>query len=346
MEYVRLGGTGVKVSNLCLGCMMFGDWGNKDHKESIEVIHAALDSGINFLDTANIYSQGESEQIVGKALKGRRDSVVLATKFHARMGEGQNDGGNSRLHLIRAVEDSLKRLGTDYIDIYQVHRPDPKTDVSETLSALTDLVRQGKVRYLGSSTFPGADIVEAQWAAESKGLERFVCEQPPYSIMVRDIEREVLPAALRYRMGVIVWSPLAGGWLSGKYRRGEPIPMTGRALRIPDRFNPEKPENQRKYDVIEKLLPLSEQEGVSLVEMAVAWTLEHPGVTSTIIGPRTLEQLEGQLKAGDIRLSRETLDAIDEIVPPGATVNRADIGYEPLWLKSGYRRRSPSPIDG
>jgi len=340
MDYVRLGGTGLRVSNLCLGCMMFGEWGNRDHDESIEVIHAALDSGINFLDTANIYSAGESEQIVGKALKGRRDQVVLATKFHARMGEGPNDAGNSRVHIMQAVEDSLRRLGTDYIDIYQVHRPDPKTDVDETLSALSDLVQQGKVRYLGSSTFPGADIVEAQWASERKGLTRFVCEQPPYSIMVRDIESEVLPAAFRYRMGVIVWSPLAGGWLSGKYRKGEAIPLTGRAARVPARFDPAIAANQMKYEVVEKLVPLAEKEGITLVEMAVAWTLEHPSVTSTIIGPRTLEQLKGQLKAGEIQLSTQTLDEIDEIVPPGTTVNRADIGYEPVWLKSGYRRRS------
>lgn len=338
MRHVRLGGTGLKVTPLCLGTMMFGEWGNPDHDESIRIIHAALDAGINFVDTANIYSMGECETIVGKALKGRRESVVLATKFHAPMGEGPNDGGNSRLHIFRAVEDSLRRLQTDHIDLYQVHRPDPLTDIEETLGALTDLVRQGKVGYLGSSTFPASSIVEAQWTAERRGLERFVCEQPPYSILARDVEREVFPAAKRYRMGVIVWSPLAGGWLSGKHRRGEPMPTTGRATRIPQRFDPAIPGNQSKYDVVEQLIPIADKAGVSLVEMAVAWTLVHPSVTSSIIGPRTMEQLEGQLNAAEITLSDEILDAIDEVVAPGETLNRADLGYEPIWLKPWHRR--------
>lgn len=341
MDYVRLGGTGLRVSPLCLGCMMFGSWGNPDHEESIRIIHEAIDAGINFLDTANVYSMGESEEIVGKALKGRRDEVILATKFHGPMGGGPNDRGNSRAHIFRAVEDSLRRLETDYIDLYQVHRPDPKVDIDETLGALTDLVRQGKVRYLGSSTFPASEIVEAQWAAEKRNLERFVCEQPPYSIFVRDIERAMLPAAIRYRMGVIVWSPLAGGWLSGKYRKGQPVPKTGRAERIPDRFDPEKPENQRKFDLVEELIPLAEVEGISLTELAIAWTLVHPGVTSSIIGPRTLEQLKGLLGTVDVSISNETLDKIDQLVPPGTTVNPADRGYEPLWLRPWERRRPP-----
>ena len=340
MDTVRLGGTGLRVSKLCLGTMMFGQWGNPDHEESVSIINSAIDSGINFLDTANIYSQGESEIIVGKAIKGRRDEVVLASKFHARMGEGPNDGGNSRLHIFRAIEDSLRRLQTDHLDLYQVHRPDPKTDIEETLGALTDLVRQGKVRYIGSSTYPAAEIVEAQWAARDRGLERFVCEQPPYSILVRGIESEVLPAAARYRMGVIVWSPLAGGWLSGKYRKGEPMPTTGRAARIPARFDPSIPGNQAKYDVVEKLVPLSEREGISMVEMSVAWTLEHPVVTSSIIGPRTLDQLQSQLKAAEIKLSRATLDAIDEIVAPGFDLNEDDAGYTPWYHKAAYRRRT------
>lgn len=339
MEYVRLGATGVMVSPLCLGTMMFGEWGNRDHDESIRIIHSALDAGINFIDTADVYSAGESEQIVGKALKGRRDGVVLATKFHFPMGEGPNQRGNSRRYLFRAVEDSLSRLQTDYIDLYQVHRPDPETDVAETLAAMSDLVHQGKVRYLGSTTFPAPDLVEAQWVAADRHLERFVCEQPPYSIMVRHIEAAVLPAALRYRMGVIVWSPLAGGWLSGKFRKGKPAELTGRARRIPERFDPELPGNRRKYEVVEQLIPLAAGEGVSLVELAVAWTLEHPAVTCSIIGPRTLEQLQGQLKAAELRLSTETLDAIDEIVPAGETLNRADRGYEPVWLQPRYRRR-------
>jgi aryl-alcohol dehydrogenase-like predicted oxidoreductase len=342
MDYVRLGGTGLRVSPLCLGCMMFGQWGNPDHEEGIQVIHRAIDAGINFLDTANVYSMGESEEIVGKALKGKRDDVILATKFHGPMGSGPNDRGNSRVHIMRAVENSLRRLDTDYIDLYQVHRPDPKTDVDETLGALTDLVNQGKVRYLGSSTFPPSEIVEAQWAAERRGLQRFVCEQPPYSILARDIEREMLPVARRYRMGVIVWSPLAGGWLSGKYRKGEPVPKTGRAERIPDRFDPERPGNQLKYDAVEQLLPLAEKEGTDLVKLSIAWTLKHPDVTSSIIGPRTLEQLEGLLPAADLEISDEALDKIDEIVPPGTTLNRADLGYEPIWLRPWERRRSRS----
>jgi aryl-alcohol dehydrogenase-like predicted oxidoreductase len=338
MDYVRLGSTGLRVSPLCLGCMMFGQWGNPDHQESIRVIQEAIDGGINFLDTANVYSAGESEEIVGKALQGRRDEVVLATKFHGPMGDGPNDRGNNRKHIMRAVEDSLRRLDTDYIDLYQVHRPDPKTDIAETLGALTDLVRQGKIRYLGSSTFPGAEIVEAQWVSEKAHLERFVCEQPPYSILVRGIEREVLPACRKYGMGVIVWSPLAGGWLSGKYRKGEPLPETGRALRIPQRFDPSIPENQTKLEIVETLARLAESEGISLVELSIAWTLVHPAVTSSIIGPRTLEQLKGLLGCADVALSPETLDAIDETVSPGTTINQADAGYEPIWLRPWERR--------
>jgi aryl-alcohol dehydrogenase-like predicted oxidoreductase len=338
MEYVRLGSTGIKVSPLCLGAMLFSSWGNPDHEEGIRTIHAALDAGINFIDTANVYANGESEEIVGKALKGRRDEVILATKFHGRMGPGPNDEGNTRRHILRAIEDSLRRLDTDYIDLYQAHRPDPLTDIAETLGALTDLVRQGKVRYLGSSTFPPAEIVEAQWAAATHRLERFVCEQPPYSILAREIERAVLPAAAKYKMGVIVWSPMAGGWLSGKHRMGVPK-LGGRAERTPKRFDPSLPANQRKYQVVERLIPLAENHGMSLVEMSVAWVLEHPVVTSAIVGPRNLEQLQGQLRAAEIRLPVEVLDEIDRIVPPGVTLNPADNGYDPPWLEPQHRRR-------
>ena len=266
--------------------------------------------------------------------------MILATKLHGPMGEGPNDRGNSRKYILRAVEASLRRLDTDYIDLYQVHRPDPLTDVGETLSALTDLVRQGKVRYLGSTTYPPAELVEAQWVARERQLERFVCEQPPYSILVREIERAMLPAAQNHQMGVIVWSPLAGGWLSGKFRKGKPVEKTGRARRIPARFDEKLPGNQRKYEVIEELVGLADKEGISLVELAVAWTLEHPAVTSAIIGPRNLDQLNGQLNAPGIALSPETLDAIDEFVPPGVTLNPADNGYDPVWLQPHYRRRS------
>jgi aryl-alcohol dehydrogenase-like predicted oxidoreductase len=342
MELRTLGRTGVKVSSLCLGAMMFGEWGNTDHEDSVRIIHWALDAGINFIDTADVYSAGESEEIVGQALKGHRDDVVLATKFHASVGPGPNDRGNHRKHIFRAVEDSLRRLDTDFIDLYQAHRPDPATDVEETLGALTDLVHQGKVRWIGSSTFPPSAIVEAQCAAERRNLERFVCEQPPYSILVRDAEREVLPTAAAHRMGVIVWSPLAGGWLSGKYRKGRPVEPSGRAARIPDRFNPAKPENQAKFEIVESLVPVAEGEGIALPVLGVAWTLVHPAVTSAIVGPRTPQHLEDLLAAADVELSAETLDAIDAIVPPGHTLNRADLGYENVWLRPERRRRASS----
>ena len=245
MEMRVLGRTGVKVSPLCLGAMMFGAWGNPDHDESVRIIRRALDGGINFIDTADVYSAGESEEIVGKALAGiDRDSVVLATKAHASMGEDVNMTGNSRRWIIRECDNSLRRLGTDYIDLYQIHRPDPSADIDETLSALTDLIRAGKIRYAGSSTFPSEQIVQAQWVAERRGRERFVCEQPPYSIMVRGIEADVLPVCEQYGMGVIPWSPLAGGWLSGRYRKGTDVPVSNRAQRLPQRFDLSLPGNQ------------------------------------------------------------------------------------------------------
>jgi aryl-alcohol dehydrogenase-like predicted oxidoreductase len=323
--------------------MMFGQWGNPDHEDSVRIIHAAIDAGINFIDTANVYSGGESEEIVGKALKGKRDDVVLATKFHGRMGDGANDSGNSRRHIMQAVEDSLRRLDTDYIDLYQVHRPDPKTDVEETLGALGDLVRQGKVRYLGSSTFPPSEIVEAQWAADRRGLERFVCEQPPYSIFVRHIENEMLPTARKYRMGVIVWSPLNRGWLSGKYRKAEALQSSSRSDRLPEIFDSSKPENHRKLEIVEQLIPIAEAEGATLAQLGIAWTLAHPAVTCSIIGPRTFEQLEGLLPAADLQLSQKTLDAVDELVAPGETIASWDYGYEPVWLRPWERRHGYPP---
>ena len=272
---------------------MFGDWGNKDHDESIRIIDAALDAGINFIDTADVYSRGESEEIVGKALAGgRRDRVVLATKVHFAMGDDPNERGSSRRWIVREVENSLRRLGTDWIDLYQVHRPDPSTDIDETLGALTDLVRQGKVRYIGSSTFPASQIVEAQWVAERRGRERFVCEQPPYSMLVRAIESDVLPTCRRYRMGVIPWSPLAGGWLTGRWRKGQEPPQSTRAERLPQRYDLSLPQNQRKLDVVEQLAVLAEDAGVSLIHMAIAFVVRHSAVTAAIIGPRTMEHLE------------------------------------------------------
>src|SRR3954449_3910744 len=250
MQLRNLGATGVKVSPLCLGAMMFGEWGNRDHDESIRIIQAALDAGINFIDTADVYSRGESEEIVGKALKGKRDNIVLATKIHGPMGDDPNEFGNSRRWIIKEVENSLRRLGTDWIDLYQIHRPEEDTNIDETLGALSDLVRQGKVRYIGSSTFPPSQIVEAQWVAERRGRERFVCEQPPYSLLVRQVEADVLPTCRRYGMGVIPWSPLAGGWLSGKWRKGGDTPQSSRASRLPQRYDLSLPGNQRKLDAV------------------------------------------------------------------------------------------------
>jgi len=341
MEHRTLGTTGVQVSPLCLGAMMFGAWGNTDHDESVQIIHGALDAGINFVDTADVYAQGESEEIVGKALLGRRDDVVLATKAHGTMGSDVNHRGNSRRWLVREVEHSLRRLQTDWIDLYQIHRPDPATDIDETLGALTDLVRAGKVRYVGSSTFPASEIVEAQWVAEKRGRERFVTEQPPYSILARGIETEVLPTTQRYGMGVLPWSPLAGGWLSGRYRKGVDAPTSGRAARMPARYDLDDPANQAKLDAADALGALADEHGISLVHMAIAFVIEHPGVTSAIIGPRTMEQLESQLGAAKLRLSTEVLDAIDAIVPPGTTINTADAGYAPPSLSEVTLRRRP-----
>ena len=331
--------TGVQVSPLCLGAMMFGAWGNPDHDDSIKIIHRALDAGINFIDTADVYSRGESEEIVGKALSGRRDDVVLATKVHGTMGDDSNQFGNSRRWIIREVEDSLRRLKTDWIDLYQIHRPEPGTDVEETLGALTDLVRQGKVRYIGSSTFPASQIVEAQWAARERGLERFVCEQPPYSLLARAVEADVLPTCRRHGIGVIPWSPLAGGWLSGKWRTGADVPESTRAQRIPARYDLSDPANQRKLDAADALGRLADEAGMSLIQMALAFVINHPAVTAAIIGPRTLEQLESQLGAEDVVLDPALLDRIDEIVPPGTNVNQVDAGWQNPALQPAARRR-------
>src|SRR3954471_24058382 len=317
MERTTLGRTGIQVSRHCLRAMMFGAWGNRDHDDCVRIIHAALDNGINFIDTADVYSGGESEEIVGKALKGRRDEVVLATKFVSPMSEDTNNRGASRRWIMQEVEHSLRRLGTDHIDLYQAHRPDPTVDLDETLGALSDLVHQGKVRVIGSSTYPAELIVEAQWVAEHRGRERFRCEQPPYSIFARGVETAVLPTCRKYGMGVIPWSPLAGGWLTGRYRRGEAMPTTGRAKRIPERFDYERPENQRKLDLVEELLKIAADAGVSLTHLAHAFVLEHPAITAAIIGPRTMEQLTDVLAGADVTLGNDVLDRIDKLVPPG-----------------------------
>ena len=335
-----LGRTGVKVSPLCLGAMMFGSWGNPDHDDCVRIIHRALDAGINFIDTADVYSRGESEEIVGKALAGgRRDDVVLATKVHGDMGEGPNQRGNSRRWIVREVEDSLRRLKTDRIDLYQIHRPEHDTDIEETLSALTDLVRAGKVRYIGSSTFPASQIVEAQWVSRERHLERFVSEQPPYSLLARGVESDVLASCLRHGIGVIPWSPLAGGWLSGGYRKGAQAPESSRAGRLPHRFDMALPANQRKLEAADALGELAHEAGITLIELAIAWVINHPAVTAAIIGPRTLEHLESQLRAAEISLDATLLDRIDAIVPPGLTINSADDGFANPALEAQARRR-------
>jgi aryl-alcohol dehydrogenase-like predicted oxidoreductase len=340
MDYRNLGRTGVRVTPLCLGAMMFGGWGNPDHDDSIRIIDRALDAGINFVDTADVYSAGESEQIVGKALAGgKRDHVVLATKVHGPMGRDPNARGNTRRWIMQECDNSLRRLQTDWIDLYQIHRPDPDMDIDETLGVLTDLVRAGKIRYFGSSTFPAHQIVEAQWVAERRNRERFVCEQPPYSLLVRAIEADVLPVCQQYGMGVIPWSPLAGGWLSGRYRKDRDIPTSHRAERIPDRYDMSLPENQVKLEAVDQLAQLAEEAGTTLIHMALAFVIQHPAVTSAIIGPRTMEQLEGQLGAEDLVLETDVLDRMDKIVPPGTNLNAADAGWTPPWLADARLRR-------
>jgi aryl-alcohol dehydrogenase-like predicted oxidoreductase len=342
VDHRVLGRTGIRVSPLCLGSMMFGSWGNPDEDECVRMVHTALDAGINLVDTADVYDQGVSERIVGRALAGRRDDVVLATKFHNPMGDDPNQRGNSRRWIVRAVEDSLRRLGTDWIDLYQVHRPDPDTDIDETLGALSDLVRQGKVRAIGTSTFPAAELVEAQWVAERRGRERFATEQPPYSILARGVEADVLPTCRRYGLGVIVWSPLNGGWLTGKYRRGAAPPPGSRAERKPDHFDYGDPVRERKLDLVEALADLAAEAGLSLTHLAQAWVLEHPAVTSAIVGPRTPGQLADVLGAADVVLEDAVLDRIDELVPPGANINPADAGHVPASLDAAARRRRPT----
>jgi aryl-alcohol dehydrogenase-like predicted oxidoreductase len=316
-----LGPTGVHVSPLCLGAMMFGAWGNTDHEDSVRIIHAALDRGINFIDTADVYSRGESEEIVGKALAGgRRDNVVLATKFHGAMGDDRNQAGNSRRWIFQEVEASLRRLKTDWIDLYQVHRWDPWTDHEETLGALSDLVAQGKVRYIGSSTYPAAQIVKAQWVARERGHQRYICEQPPYSLLARGIEADVLPACREYGMGAIVWSPLAGGWLSGKWRKDSDELGSRRAQMLPARYDLSLPENQAKLDAADALARVADEAGISLIHLALAFVVNHPAVTAAIIGPRTMEQLESQVGALEHSLDDSLLDRIDAIVAPGRTL--------------------------
>ncbi|HJP75196.1 MAG TPA: aldo/keto reductase [Pseudonocardiaceae bacterium] len=342
MRYRVLGGTGIEVSVHCLGTMMFGAIGNPDHEDCVRITHAALDAGINFVDTADMYGAGEAEEIVGKALRGRRDDVVLATKVHFPMGDGPNRGGNSRRWITYEVEQSLRRLGTDWIDLYQIHRPDYATDIEETLGVLTDLVHAGKIRAFGCSSFPAQDIVAAHWAAERHGLHRFRTEQPPYSILARGIETALLPTCLRYGMGVLTWSPLAWGFLTGRYRKDQAIDLTsGRAALNTGRFDPSLPVNARKLELVEELITVAEGIGVSLPELAIAFPAVNPAVTSVIIGPRTMDQLTSALKAADVTLDDATLDRIDEIVPPGTDTYRADGAWQPPSIADPARRRRP-----
>jgi len=333
MQYRTLGRTGIKVSPYALGALALGtSIGNPDHDDSVRIIHKALDAGINFIDTSDVY--GESEVVVGKALKGRRDSVVLATKFSRPMGDDPNHQGASRRWIMTAVENSLRRLRTDYIDLYQVHRPDPGTDIEETLSALSDLIHSGKVRAVGASAMPASDIIEAQWVAERRGLERFRTDQPPYSILSRGIEREVLPVAQRYGMGILVWGPLGQGMLTGRVRKGQPTDL--RRAHIFRHLN-----DERRIDVVEQLIPLAEKAGLPMTHLAIAFAIAHPGVTSAIIGPHTMEQLDDLLASADVTLTDDILDQIDEIVPPGTDVGTLDQAYLPPALQNSSLRRRP-----
>jgi aryl-alcohol dehydrogenase-like predicted oxidoreductase len=340
MEFRTLGRTGIQVSRFGLGTMVLGAWGNTDRAECTRIVHRALDAGVNLVDCADVYAFGESEEIVGEALEGRRDNVVLATKFHNGMGDDVNMRGNSRRWIRRAVDDSLRRLRTDHIDLYQIHRPDPLTDIAETIDALTDLVRDGKILAWGTSTFPAADIVEACWAADRRNVAGPHTEQPPYSIMCRGIERDVLPTCAAHGMGVLVWSPLSGGWLTGKYRRDDPAPAGSRGDTNPEHFDARNPV---KFHAVERLGAIADAAGLSLTHLSLAWATEHPSVTAALIGPRTEAQLDDLLGASEVVLDADTLDAIDGVVAPGVDVNPADVGWVPPALAPGRRRRQRMP---
>ncbi|MFG1638652.1 aldo/keto reductase [Amycolatopsis sp. NPDC049252] len=334
MQYRTLGRTGIKVSPYALGTLMFAtSIGNPDPEDSIRVIHKALDAGINFVDTADAY--GDVEDVVGQALKGRRDNVVLATKFSRPTGDDPNHQGTSRRWIMTAVENSLRRLQTDHIDLYQIHRPDPSTDIEETLSALNDLIHSGKVRAIGTSAMPVSDLVEAQWTASRRGFERFHTEQPPYSILSRGIEREVLPTAQRHGMGTLVWGPLGQGMLTGRVRRGQE--NTLRRAGVLKHLN-----DAHRIDVVEQLIPLAESAGMPLTHLAMAFAISHPGVTSAIIGPRTMAHLDDLLAGLEVVLPDEILDRIDEIVPPGTNVSALDQDFVPPALRNATLRRRPA----
>ncbi|MET7422067.1 aldo/keto reductase [Dactylosporangium sp. NPDC005555] len=336
MRMRPLGRTGIQVSPYCLGTMMFGPYGNPDPDDCVRIIHKALDAGVNFIDTADVYGgDGETERTVGRALRGRRDDVVLATKFNGPMGADPNQRGSSRRYVITAVEASLRRLGVDHIDLYQVHHPDPGTDIEETLAALTDLMRAGKIRAIGHSSLPAAEIVEAQWVSERRGLARFRTEQPPYSILNRGIEREVLPVCERYGLGTLVWSPLAMGLLTGRHRKGGTDQVSNARMH----WVPRHMTDENKLDAVEQLLPIAEQAGLPLTHLAMAFAITHPAVTSAIIGPRTMAQLDDLLAGAGTTLDDSVLDEIDKVVPPGVDLGPLDVSYVPPALTQPDLRR-------
>jgi aryl-alcohol dehydrogenase-like predicted oxidoreductase len=339
MQYRTLGRTGVQVSSLVLGAMNFGKIGRTTQDEATAIIDAALEAGINLIDTADMYSQGESEEMVGKAIAGRREDIVLATKANMPMGEERNHQGSSRRWLVTELENSLRRLGVDHVDLYQIHRWDPTTSDEETLSALTDLQRAGKIRYFGSSTFPAYRLVQAEWAARVHHLSRYVTEQPSYSILQRGIETHVLPVTEQYGLGVLVWSPLASGWLSGAIREGQEI-TTNRSALMPQRFDTTIPSNRARLDAVEQLAKVADGAGLTMIQLALGFVTAHPAVTSAIIGPRTLEHLQSQIAAADTVLSGDILDAIDAIVAPGTDLAADEkIDTPPALLDPTLRRR-------
>lgn len=342
MEYRVLGHTGLKVSSFVLGTGTFGFWGNNTQQDCAPILDEALAGGINFIDTADVYSSGQAEEILGELLKGRRQNVILATKGGMPMGSGQNQSGNSKYWIRRAVEGSLKRLQTDYIDLYQLHQPDLNTDIEETLGVLTDLVSEGKIRYIGTSNFQAWQVTEAQWISERKNSARFISEQSPYSILNRSIEFDLLAATAKYGMGVLVWSPLSGGLLTGKYRFGGAVSADSRAATFAGSLqsivDPNREENLSKFEAITKLQTLADEAGLTLPHLAMAFTQAHSSITAAIVGARTIEQLRETLKGSDIRLGKDVLDAIDSIVPAGVTLDAMEKGWTPGWLQADKRR--------
>jgi len=340
MQYRTLGRTGVQVSTLVLGAMNFGALGRTTQDEVTAMVDVALDGGINLIDTADMYGRGQSEELVGKAIAGRRDDIVLATKVWGPMSDERNHRGSSRRWLVTELEHSLRRLGVDHVDLYQIHRWDPTTSDEETLSALTDLQRAGKIRYFGTSTFPAYRLVQAQWAAHEQRLSRYVTEQPSYSILQRGVESDVLPVTEQYGLGVLAWSPLASGWLSGAIRAGQHI-TTSRSALMPERFDTAAPANRARLDAVERLAAVADQAGLTMIQLALGFVTAHPGVTSAIIGPRTMEHLHSQLAAADTVLSADVLDAIDAIVAPGVDLAAHEKNDTPPALLDAARRRRP-----